>query len=119
MEVALRFEGYPYVFGGSSPETSFDCSGLVSFCLRVSGYKDVGRLGATGLYNICTPVSPEEALPGDLIFYESTYSTVAPITHVGIFCGGNLMYDAGNPIGYTRIDTPYWQAHFVGFGRIT
>jgi murein DD-endopeptidase MepM/ murein hydrolase activator NlpD len=118
MEAALRFEGWPYVWGGSSPETSFDCSGLVSYCLRAGGVRDVGRLGAWGLYNICVPVSPSEARPGDLIFFHSTYSGLNPVTHVGIFCGGNLMYDAGNPIGYTRIDTAYWQQHFFAFGRV-
>jgi murein DD-endopeptidase MepM/ murein hydrolase activator NlpD len=118
MEAALRFEDWPYVWGGSSPETSFDCSGLVSYCLAASGVRDVGRLGAQGLYNICTPVSPSEATPGDLIFFHSTYSGLNPVTHVGIFCGGNLMYDAGNPIGYTRIDTTYWQSHLYGYGRI-
>ena len=119
MEVALRFENWPYVWGGSSPETSFDCSGLVSYCLRVGGVKDVGRLGAQGLYNICTPVSFADARPGDLVFFHSTYSAPNPVTHVGIYCGDYVMYDAGNPIGYTRIDTTYWQNHLYGFGRIT
>jgi cell wall-associated NlpC family hydrolase len=118
MEVALQFEGFPYVWGGSSPETSFDCSGLVSYCLRASGVKDVGRLTAQGLYNISTPVSASEAKPGDLVFFHSTYSAATPVTHVGIYCGNNLMYDAGDPIGYTRIDTAYWQSHFYAFGRI-
>jgi murein DD-endopeptidase MepM/ murein hydrolase activator NlpD len=118
MQTALLFEGFPYVWGGSSPDTSFDCSGLVSYVLRASGVKDVGRLTAQGLYNISSPVLPSEAQPGDLVFFHSTYSTVNPITHVAIYCGGGLMYHAGNPIGYANMNTPYWQSHFAGFGRI-
>jgi murein DD-endopeptidase MepM/ murein hydrolase activator NlpD len=119
MAVARQFAGFPYVWGGSSPETSFDCSGLVSYCLRASGIKDVGRLSAQGLYNLCTPVSTSEAKPGDLVFYHSTYSSATPISHVGIYCGDNLMFDAGNLIGYTSINTAYWQSHFYAFARLT
>jgi cell wall-associated NlpC family hydrolase len=119
MAVARQFAGFPYVWGGSSPETSFDCSGLVSYCLRASGVADVGRLTAQGLYNLCTPVSTSEAKPGDLVFYHSTYSSATPISHVGIYCGDNLMFDAGDPIGYTSINTAYWQSHFYAFARLT
>jgi murein DD-endopeptidase MepM/ murein hydrolase activator NlpD len=120
---AERYLGFPYVWGGSSPSTSFDCSGYVSYVLRASGVKDVGRLGATGLYNISTPVSPSDARPGDLVFFHSTYSTPNPVTHVGIYVGTDAsgrpkMLHCGSPIQYTYIDTAYWQQHFFAFGRI-
>jgi murein DD-endopeptidase MepM/ murein hydrolase activator NlpD len=116
---AQRYIGYPYVWGGASPETSFDCSGYISFVLRNSGIKDVGRLTAQGLYQICTPVASFDARPGDLAFFTDTYSAAYPVTHVGIYVGNQMMLHCGNPIGYTRIDTAYWQAHFYGYGRIT
>jgi hypothetical protein len=119
---AEKFLGYPYVWGGSSPSTSFDCSGYVSWVLTQSGVKNTGRLGANALYNLCTPVSPSEARPGDLATYHSTYSTTAPISHIGIFVGyvdGHpTMLHCGNPIQYTPIDTAYWQSHFYAFGRV-
>jgi murein DD-endopeptidase MepM/ murein hydrolase activator NlpD len=120
---AEKYLGFPYVWGGSSPATSFDCSGFVSYVLRASGVKDVGRLGATGLYNVSTPVSPSDARPGDLIFYHSTYSSATPVTHVGFYVGTDAtgrpkMLHCGNPIQYAYIDTPYWQQHFFAFGRI-
>ena len=117
---AERYLGYPYVWGGSSPSTSFDCSGYVSWVLTHSGVKNTGRLGAQGLYNICTPISPSDARPGDLIFFTGTYSTPLPVTHVGIYVGGSpqMMIHCGNPIQYTSIETTYWQNHFYAFGRI-
>lgn len=118
MEEALKYQGYPYVYGGSSPSTSFDCSGMVCWVINQSGAGSVGRTTANGLYNICTPVSPSEAQPGDLTFFHSTYSHYEHITHVAIYCGGNQMYHAGNPIGYASIDTAYWQQHFFAFGRL-
>jgi len=109
--------GMPYVWGGSSQKTSFDCSGFVSWVLNQSGW-NVGRLGARGLYGICTPISASEAKPGDLIFFHSTYRTTTPgISHVGIYVGDGMMIHAGNPIGYASIDTTYWQNHFYGYGR--
>lgn len=116
---AERFLSYPYVWGGSSPETSFDCSGYISYILRSSGVKDVGRLGAQGLYNISNPVSLAEAKPGDLVFFHSTYSAATPVTHVGLYVGGNMMIHCGSPIQYTSIETTYWQNHFYAFGRIS
>ncbi|MDR0859191.1 MAG: peptidoglycan DD-metalloendopeptidase family protein, partial [Oscillospiraceae bacterium] len=120
---AERYLGYPYVYGGSSPSTSFDCSGYVSFVLRASGVKDIDRLGATGLYNISTPVSASEAKPGDLVFFQGTYSTSSPVSHVGFYVGTDAsgrprMLHCGSPIQYTYIDTAYWQEHFFAFGRI-
>jgi len=116
---AEKYLGFPYVFGGSNPKTSFDCSGYVSWVLNHSGW-NVGRLGALGLSNICTPVSPANARPGDLVFFNYTYKARQPHlpTHVGIYVGNNMMIHCGNPISYTSIATPYWQKHFYGFGRL-
>jgi cell wall-associated NlpC family hydrolase len=108
----------PYRWGGSSPATSFDCSGYVSWVLTQSGVKNIGRLGAQGLYNICAPVSPADAQPGDLCFFTGTYSAATPVTHVGIYVGGGQMLHCGSPIGYASINTSYWQSHFYAFGRI-
>jgi murein DD-endopeptidase MepM/ murein hydrolase activator NlpD len=119
---AERHLGKPYVFGAAGPD-SFDCSGFISVILRDSGVKDVGRLGATALYNVCTPVIPGDARPGDLVFFEKTYSSATnPISHVGLYVGmvdGHpTMVHFGNPGKYARIDTAYWQTHFVAFGRV-
>jgi len=121
---AEKYLGFPYVWGGSSPATSFDCSGFVSWVLTQSGVKNTGRLGAQGLYNICTPVSSSEARPGDLIFFTGTYSAPLPVTHVGIYVGTDAsgrprMLHCGSPIQYTYIDTAYWQQHFYAYGRIS
>ncbi len=113
---AEKYLGYPYVWGGSSPATSFDCSGFVSWVLNHSGW-NVGRLGAQGLYNICTPVSASNAKPGDLVFFEHTYDTDG-VSHVGIYVGDGMMIAAGDPISYTSIETRYWQSHLYGFGRL-
>ena len=112
---ANKYLGYPYVWGGSNPSTSFDCSGYVSWVLNHSGWS-VGRLGAQGLYNICTPVSAANAKPGDLVFFVGTYDTPG-VSHVGIYVGDGMMVHCGNPIGYTSINTSYWQNHFFAFGR--
>ena len=114
---AEKYLGYPYVWGGSSPSTSFDCSGYVSWVINQSGVGSVGRQTAQGLYNLCTPVSSAEAQPGDLIFFVGTYSTTG-ISHVGIYVGNNKMIHCGNPIQYTSINTSYWQSHFFSFGRL-
>lgn len=113
---AEKYLGYPYVWGGSSPSTSFDCSGFVSWVINHSGW-NVGRLGAQGLYNICTPVSSSQAKPGDLIFFVGTYDTPG-VSHVGIYVGGGMMIHCGSPISYTSINTNYWQAHYFSFGRL-
>ena len=115
---AEKYLGYPYVWGGSSPATSFDCSGFVSWVVNHCGVGwDVGRLGATGLYHICTPVSSANAKPGDLIFFQGTYDTDG-MSHVGIYVGGGMMIHCGDPIQYANINTSYWQAHFAAFGRL-
>ena len=116
---AEKYLGYPYVWGGSSPSTSFDCSGFVSWVINNCGVGwNIGRLGSDGLYfNVCTPVSPANARPGDLIFFQHTYDT--PYTsHVGIYVGDGWMIHCGNPIQYANINTSYWQSHFFGYGRL-
>ena len=113
---AEKYIGYPYVWGGSNPSTSFDCSGFVSWALTQSGVCNTGRLGAQGLYNISTPVSSANARPGDLIFFVGTYDTPG-VSHVGIYVGGGKMLHCGDPIQYADINTSYWQSHFYAFGR--
>ena len=107
---------YPYVWGGSIPDTSFDCSGFVSYVLTNSGLVNTGRLGAQGLYNVCAPVSKANAQPGDLIFFVGTYDTPG-VSHVGIYVGDGVMIHCGDPIQYTSINSSYWQQHFYAFGR--
>jgi peptidoglycan DL-endopeptidase CwlO len=116
MTEAKKYLGYPYVWGGSSPETSFDCSGYVSWVINHSGW-NVGRLGAQGLYDICAPIPASEAKPGDLVFFEGTYDTTG-VSHVGIYVGDGEMIAAGDPIGYSDITTSYWQNHFYSYGRL-
>lgn len=102
------------LWGGSSPETSFDCSGFVSYVLTNTGLCNTGRLGAQGLYNISTPVSDPQ--PGDLVFFVGTYDT-SGISHVGIYVGDGMMLHCGDPISYTNLNTSYWQSHFYAYGR--
>ena len=113
---AEKYLGYPYVWGGSNPSTSFDCSGFVSYVLTNSGLVNTGRLGAQGLYNVCSPVSSADVKPGDLVFFVGTYDTPG-VSHVGIHVGDNVMLHCGDPIQYTSINTSYWQSHFYAFGR--
>ena len=115
---AERYLGFPYVWGGSSPSTSFDCSGYVSWVINHSGAGNVGRQTAQGLYNLCTPVSRVEMRPGDLIFFTGTYSTANPVTHVGIYVGNERMIHCGDPISYARIDSQYWLSHYYSGGRL-
>ena len=116
LKEAEKYLGFPYVWGGSSPSTSFDCSGFVSYVLTNSGLVNTGRLGAQGLYNVCTPVSKANAQPGDLIFFVGTYDTPG-VSHVGIYVGDGVMIHCGDPIQYTSINSSYWQQHFYAFGR--
>lgn len=118
IQEAEKYLGWPYVWGGASPETSFDCSGYVSWIINQCGW-NVGRLGVLSLEAYCSPVSSEQAKPGDLVFFKDTYD--APLsgsTHVGLYVGNGMMIHAGNPISYTSIETSYWKAHFNGFGRL-
>ena len=113
---AEKYLGYPYVWGGSSPSTSFDCSGFVSWVINHSGW-DVGRLGAQGLCNICTPVSSANVKPGDLVFFTGTYDTPG-VSHVGIYVGNNMMIHCGDPISYANLNSSYWQSHLYRYGRL-
>lgn len=115
---AEKYLNYPYVWGGSSPSTSFDCSGFICWVLNHCGVGwNVGRTTAEGLRGMCSYVSPSDAKPGDLIFFEKTYNT-SGASHIGIYVGENTMLHCGDPIQYTRIDTSYWQSHFMQFGRL-
>ena len=111
---AEKYVGYPYVWGGSSPATSFDCSGYLSWVLNQCGW-NVGRLGATGLYNYCTPTSDPQ--PGDLVFFVGTYDTDG-VSHCGLYLGDGMMLHCGDPIGYANLNTSYWQAHLYAYGRL-
>ena len=118
---AEKYLGYPYVWGGSNPSTSFDCSGFVSWVINHSGNGwNVGRLGAKGLKGICDIIPPDQAKPGDLIFFHHTYDAPDPsdATHVGIYVGDGMMIHCGNPIAYASTESNYWQSHFLCFGRI-
>lgn len=113
---AEKYLDYPYVWGGASPSTSFDCSGYVSWVVNHSGW-NFGRLTADGLLGVCTPVSSADAKPGDLIFFQGTYNT-SGASHVGIYVGNGMMIHCGDPISYANINTSYWQQHFYTFGRL-
>lgn len=118
IQCAEQYLGYPYVWGGSSPETSFDCSGYVSYVINNCGNGwSVGRQTANGLLGCCTAISPTEAKPGDLIFFQGTYNTRGA-SHVGIYVGDGMMIHCGNPIQYASVNTSYWQEHFYTYGRI-
>lgn len=113
---AEKYLGYPYVWGGSSPSTSFDCSGYVSWVINHSGW-DVGRQSANGLLSVCTPVSSADARPGDLIFFKGTYNT-SGASHVGIYVGDGMMIHCGSPISYANINSTYWKSHYYTHGRL-
>lgn len=118
MTEAEKYLGYPYVWGGSSPSTSFDCSGFVSWVVNNCGVGwNIGRLGADGLRHLCTGVTSANVQPGDLIFFQGTYETTGA-SHVGIYVGNNMMIHCGDPIQYADITSAYWQQHFLSFGRL-
>lgn len=116
MDEALKYEGYPYVFGGDNPNTSFDCSGLTQWSYQKAGI-NLPRT-AQQQYDFTEHISLSEAKPGDLVFFHSTYNSGTYVTHVGIYLGDNQMYNAGDPIGYADLTTAYWQKHLIGAGRI-
>ena len=119
MEEANKYVGYPYVWGGASPETSFDCSGFVSYVFTASGVYNTGRLGANGLHSLCRTVSEDEVRPGDLVFFEGTMGEkVGGITHVGIYVGNHHMIHCGSPCGYADLNDHYWVQHFHSYGRV-
>lgn len=118
MQEAEKYIGFPYVWGGSSPSTSFDCSGFVCWVYTHSGVYNLPRTTAQGIYNQCAPISRSEAKPGDLVFFTRTYVSSEPVTHIGIYVGDGLMLHCGDPIKYASIDTDYWTSKFYGFGRL-
>lgn len=115
---AQKYIGYPYVWGGSSPSTSFDCSGYICWVYTQSGVYNLPRTTAQGIFNQCAVISRSEAQPGDLIFFTKTYASSTAVSHVGIYVGGNQMLHCGRPIGYASIDSNYWRSHFYSFGRL-
>lgn len=115
---AEKYLGFPYVWGGSSPSTSFDCSGFVCYVFSNSGVHNLPRTTAQGIYNQCTHIAPSEAKPGDIIFFTGTYDSPGPVSHVGIYVGNNMMIHCGSPIQYARTDSSYWTQHFYAFGRL-
>ena len=117
MKEAEKYLGYPYVWGGSSPSTSFDCSGFVCWVYTKSGVANIPRTTAQGIYNQCATVSASEARPGDIIFFTGTYDSGSPVSHVGIYVGNGMMLHCGSPIQYASIQSPYWREHFYAFGR--
>lgn len=118
MEEAAKYLGFPYVWGGSSPSTSFDCSGFVCWVFTNSGVHNLPRTTAQGIYDQCTPVSASDAKAGDIIFFTGTYNSAGAVSHVGIYCGNGTMIHCGDPISYASINSPYWQSHFYSFGRL-
>ena len=118
MAEATRYIGWPYVWGGSSPATSFDCSGYICWVYTQSGTYSLPRTSAQGIFDQCAVVPREEAKPGDLIFFTGTYASGSPVSHVGIYVGGNQMLHCGSPIGYANIDSAYWSSHFYAIGRL-
>ena len=118
MQEATKYIGFPYQWGGSTPETSFDCSGFVCWVYTHSGVHNLPRTTAQQIYNQCTPVSKDEVQPGDLVFFTGTYQSSNPVTHIGIYVGDNQMLHCGDPIGYANLGNSYWVKHFYGFGRL-
>ena len=115
---AEKYLGYPYVWGGSSPSTSFDCSGFVCWVINKSGAGSIGRTTAQGILNYTTPIAPSEAKPGDIIYFTGTYDSGSAVSHVGIYVGNGMMIHCGNPIQYASVNSPYWQQHFYSYGRL-
>jgi len=119
VEAADDCLGYPYVWGGYEPLTSFDCSGFISWLFTSTGINNIGHMGATTLYGYSDPVQPEDAKPGDVIFFEGTMGEgVGGITHCGLYVGNNMMIHCGNPCSYADLTDSYWQQHFYGYGRL-
>ena len=116
---AEKYIGYPYVYGAANPDTGFDCSGFVCWVFKHSGVYKTKRLGANGLYSLCTDIPREEARPGDLVFFEKTMGAdVKGITHVGIYVGNNMMIHAGDPVGFADLKSEQWAKKIYGFGRL-
>ncbi len=118
MTEATKYIGFPYVWGGSTPQTSFDCSGYICWVYTQSGVYNLPRTTAQQIYNQTVPIPRSQAKAGDLVFFTKTYKTDEAVTHVGIYMGDGRMLHCGNPIGYVSIDNPYWSSHYYGFGRL-
>ena len=118
MQEATKYIGFPYQWGGSTPETSFDCSGFVCWVYTHSGVHNLPRTTAQQIYNQCTPVPKDDVKPGDLVFFTGTYQSSNPVTHIGIYVGDNQMLHCGDPIVYANLGNSYWVKHFYGFGRL-
>lgn len=118
MAEATLYLGYPYVWGGSSPSTSFDCSGFVCWVLRASGVWNISRTTAQGIFNQCITIPASERQAGDIIFFTGTYNSVGAVSHVGIYVGDGMMIHCGNPISYASVDSGYWTNYFYAYGRI-
>lgn len=118
MAEATRYIGYPYVWGGSSPATSFDCSGYICWVYTQSGVYHLSRTTAQGIFDQCSKVSRAEAKPGDLVFFTGTYASAGAVSHVGIYVGDSKMLHCGSPIGYADLNSPYWSSHLYAFGRL-
>jgi cell wall-associated NlpC family hydrolase len=115
---AEKYLGYPYVWGGSSPSTSFDCSGFVCWVLNQSGVYPMNQTTAQGIFNQCAIIPPSEARPGDIIFFTGTYASSGAVSHVGIYVGNGMMIHCGNPIQYASVNSTYWTQHFYAYGRL-
>lgn len=115
---ATKYIGFPYQWGGSNPKTSFDCSGYICWIYTQSGAYQLPRTSAQGIFDQCAVIPREEAKPGDLVFFTKTYASSTPVSHVGLYVGGNQMLHCGDPIGYASIDSNYWRSHFYAFGRL-
>ena len=116
---AEKYIGMPYVWGGSTPATGFDCSGYVCWVYSQARVAYLPRTTAQGIFNRCAVISRDEAQPGDLIFFSGTYASGSTVTHLGIYVGNGQMLHAGNPIGYADIDSPYWSRHYYACGRLS
>ena len=119
MDEATKYIGYPYVWGGSNPRTSFDCSGFICWSYTQSGVHNLSRTTAQGIYNQCTLVSEAEVKPGDLVFFTGTYKTTDVVTHIGIYVGDGMMLHCGDPIKYAGVKSAYWSKFFYSYGRLT
>lgn len=118
MAVATKYIGYPYVWGGSSPSTSFDCSGFICWSYTHSGVYNLSRTTAQGVFDQCSPVSQTDVQPGDLVFFTGTYDSAGAVSHIGIYVGGQKMLHCGSPIGYADLTSSYWRNHFYAYGRL-
>lgn len=116
---AEKHLGSPYVWGGASPATSFDCSGFITWIFNRSGVHPMSRTTAQGIYNQSKKITPDEVRPGDLIFFKGTYNSEGPVSHIGMITGDNMMIHSGsNGVEYTRTDSKYWKDHFYAVGRL-